>query len=393
MTLTQEATTVRIELDPAPTAMVWVQPGRRHERIAVPSVSLAPGEALVAIELATICGSDVHTVLGHRDAPTPLVLGHEQVGHVQAVGDGAVTSSGELLRVGQRVVWALTVGCGDCSTCVRGLPQKCQTVRKYGHERLETGWELSGGFASHVHLKRGTAIVPVPDGDLPAEVLAPVSCGTATAVAALDAASAIVALHGEVVIVHGAGLIGLTACAMASDAGARVIVVDPAKRRRRLATRFGAVATVDPAEAGSLAAALALVGARPLVAIEASGSPLAVAASIEVLGVGGVVVLVGSVSPSEPVPVDPESIVRRLVTIRGVHNYAPAQLERAVRYLAERHDAHPFAELVGATVALGDLDDGLEAAMGGRAVRIGVDPGLAPLAPASATVRAGTPLA
>ncbi|WP_285034842.1 zinc-binding dehydrogenase [Plantibacter sp. ME-Dv--P-095] len=391
MTLTHEATTVRIELDPAPTAMVWVQAGRRHERIAVPSVSLAPGEALVAIELATICGSDVHTVLGHREAPTPLVLGHEQLGHVVAVGDGAVTSSGAPLRAGQRVVWALTVGCGACPTCVRGLPQKCQTVRKYGHERLETGWELSGGFASHVHLKRGTAIVPVPDDDLPAEVLAPVSCGTATAVAALEAASAIVALDGEVVIVHGAGLIGLTACAMASDAGARVVVVDPAKRRRKLSTRFGAAATVDPTEPGSLQAALDLVGTRPLVAIEASGSPLGVAASIDVLGIGGVAVLVGSVSPSDPVALDPESVVRRLVTIRGVHNYAPTHLEQAVRYLAERHEAHPFAELVGAMVALGDLDDGLEAAMGGRAVRIGVAPGLAPLVPGHATREAGSP--
>ncbi|SMQ74902.1 zinc-binding dehydrogenase [Agreia sp. VKM Ac-1783] len=376
------AAVTRLQLDPAPTAMVWVQPGQKHECIAVPTVSLAPGDALVAIELATICGSDVHTTQGHRSAPTPLVLGHEQVGRVVAVGVGAVTSTGEPLDVGERVVWSLTLGCDSCDTCLRGLPQKCETVRKYGHERLEAGWELSGGFASHAHLRRGTAIVPV-SRVLPAAVLAPVSCGTATAVAALDAASTITPLDGAVVIVFGAGLIGLTASALATDRGARVIVVDPARRRRTLASRFGAAATVDPTlktgDPGSLEAAIDGIGTRPLVAIEASGSVLAVASAIDCLGTGGVAVLIGSVSPSAAVPIDPEAIVRGLITIRGVHNYAPRHLEEAARFVEARHDAYPFADLVGATVALGDLDDGIEAAAGGGAVRIGVSPSLEPV--------------
>lgn len=371
-----------IRLDPAPTAMVWVEPGRRHEAIAVPTVTLAPGDALVEIELATICGSDVHTTQGHRAAPTPLVLGHEQVGRVVAVGEGAETLAGEPLEVGQRVVWSLTFGCGQCALCTRGLPQKCITVAKYGHERLASGWELSGGFASHTHLRAGTAIVPVPDA-LPATVLAPVSCGTATAVAALDAASAIIPLERTVVLVFGAGLIGLSACAMATDRGADVIVVDPDRHRRALATRFGAVDAVDPAaadgEPDSLASALDRAVAPPLIALEASGSPRAVASAIAALGVGGVAVLVGSVSPSAAVPLDPEAVVRRLITIRGVHNYAPRHLEQAAAYMTSRHSAYPFTELVGATVALGDLDDGIAAAAESRAVRIGVSPTLAPV--------------
>ncbi|WP_440709945.1 alcohol dehydrogenase catalytic domain-containing protein [Herbiconiux sp. YIM B11900] len=381
------ASVTRVELQPAPTAMVWLQAGRAHECIAVPSVSLEPGDALVSVELATICGSDVHTTQGHRSAPAPLVLGHEQVGRVVAVGEGAVTSAGEPLVVGERVVWSLTIGCGACGTCARGLPQKCESVKKYGHERLESGWELNGGFASHVHLRRGTAIVPVARA-LPATVLAPLSCGTATAVAALDAASAIVPLDGALVLVFGAGLIGLTAAAIATDRGARVVVVDPARRRRTLATRFGAAFAVDPgAETGhpeSLATVLEQLGERPLVAIEASGSVHAVASAVGSLGVGGVAVLVGSVSPSAAVGLDPESLVRRLVTLRGVHNYAPHHLEEAARYIESRHEAYPFAELIGATVALGDLDDGIEAAAGGKAVRIGVAPGLAPVKPCSA---------
>ena len=69
-----------------------------------------------------------------------------------------------------------------------GMPQKCRELRKYGHEKIAPRWELTGGFATHVHLRAGTAIVRVGE-DLPASVLAPASCGTATAWAALARAS------------------------------------------------------------------------------------------------------------------------------------------------------------------------------------------------------------
>lgn len=374
---TPVASSPALPLDPAPTAMVWLEPSRPHEAVAVPSVVLAPGDALVEVELATICGSDVHTTRGDRSAPAPLVLGHEQVGRVVALGPGAVAVDGTPLAVGQRVVWSLTVSCGRCATCRRDLPQKCESVRKYGHERLVTGWELSGGFATHVHVRSGTAVVPV-EADLPAELLAPVSCGTATAVAALDAASAIVPLDGAVVLVTGAGLIGLTATAQATDAGARVVVVDPDPARRRLAVRFGAVATVDPSAApdsdDGLATAFSVAGGAPLVAVEASGSRHAVASALAELGVGGVAVLVGSVFPSPAVPLDAESVVRRLVTVRGVHNYAPQHLVEAVRFVEERHAAWPLDALVGETVALRDLDAGIAAAAAGGSVRVGVRP-------------------
>lgn len=368
--------TTLIGLDPAPTAMVWFEPGRAHEALAVPGVALAPGDALVEIELATICGSDVHTTQGHRATPTPLVLGHEQVGRVVAVGEGAVTADGLPLRVGERVVWSLTFGCGSCATCRRGLPQKCVAVRKYGHERLSPGWELTGGFATHEHLRAGTAIVPVEEG-VDAAVLAPVSCGTATASAALHAAEDIVELAGGAVVVFGAGLIGLTLCAMATDRGARVVVVDPDRSRRELALRFGAVTTADPrARRGgdSLARALEAFDEAPAAAFDASGSPRAVASAIEAVRVGGVAVLVGSVFPSEAVPLDPERVVRQLITIRGVHNYAPAHLIEAARFAETRGAAYPFVGLVGMTVPLGRLDDGIAAAAKARAVRVGVDP-------------------
>jgi D-arabinose 1-dehydrogenase-like Zn-dependent alcohol dehydrogenase len=72
-------------LRPPAIAQGWVGEGVPHQTIAVPGVALREGDVLVAIELATVCGSDVHTVAGHRTAPTPLVLGHEYVGRIVAI--------------------------------------------------------------------------------------------------------------------------------------------------------------------------------------------------------------------------------------------------------------------------------------------------------------------
>lgn len=370
---------------PSPVAMVWYEPGRPHEALAAPGVRLAPGEALVEVELATICGSDVHTVSGHRSAPAPLVLGHEQVGRVVALGDGAVRADGTPLELGDRVVWSVTVSCGDCDRCRRGLAQKCRTLAKYGHERVHRGWELSGGFATHVQLRAGTATVRVSE-TLPAAIAAPASCATATAVAALDAAAANVELDGALLLVTGAGMIGLSVAAMAVEAGAEVIVADPDASRRAFARRLGAV-TVDPLARGAAPERLDAVLGRfaerglteVLVAIEASGTAAAVRTVLDVIGVGGVAVLVGSVSPGSEVSLDPETIVRRLATVAGVHNYTAAQLERAVAFLDRAWQQLPFEELVGATHPLAELDLALEEAATGLHVRVGVAPGRRPI--------------
>ena len=98
--------------------------------IAVREVRLpepGPGETLIRISTATVCGSDLHTVSGRRPAPCPSILGHEAVGVVVATGADSPVS------VGDRVVWSGTVSCGDCPRCRAGLSAKCCSVRKVGH--------------------------------------------------------------------------------------------------------------------------------------------------------------------------------------------------------------------------------------------------------------------
>ncbi len=361
----------RTQTLPEATAMLFMRHGQQHERVAVPQVMLAPGEVLVETEFATVCGSDVHTVLGHRTEATPLVLGHETVGRVTALGvDAPLAIDGTVVQLGDRVVWSVSVHCGACDRCHRGLPQKCRTLRKYGHERIGQGWELTGGFATHVHLRAGTAILRVSE-ELPAQVLAPASCGIATAWAALAAAERVVSFGGATVLVTGGGLIGLAAAAMASERGAHVVLSDPEPGRRALATQFGADAVIDPVM-GPPAAVDPRYGEVEVV-IEASGALSALTTGLESAGVGAAIVLVGSVFPSDPVVLAPERVVRRQLSILGVHNYAPVDLVGAVDFLENAWQRFPFEGLVGERFALSDLDAALVRAARRREVRVGVD--------------------
>jgi putative phosphonate catabolism associated alcohol dehydrogenase len=334
-----------IVLRPAATAMAFLGAGHPHEEIAVPGVALAAHDVLVAIELSTICGSDVHTVQGRRAAPVPVVLGHESVGRILAIGAGGVDAAdGTPLHIGDRVIWSATVSCGVCDRCRSGLTQHCRELGEYGHERIAPHRELTGGFASHAQLREGTVIVRVPE-HLPASVLAPASCATATAWAAVDAAARTRDLEGARVRVQGAGLVGLSAAAIARSRGAIVDVKDPDPARRELVHWFGAASRAEGV---------------PDVVIEASGD--AVSEALSEAAVGGVVVLVGGDLPAEPVPLDAGSLRHRLVTIVGVHGCTRADLSAAVSFLAGPGRAHPFDEVVSAVHPLSEIDRALAAA-------------------------------
>ncbi|MFF3569955.1 zinc-binding dehydrogenase [Nocardia jiangxiensis] len=325
----------------------------------------ADGWILAEIDMATICGSDLHTVMGHRNSPAPSILGHEQVGRVVGLGRSARPTyfDGAQIGLGDRVTWSVTASCGACEQCRAGREQKCARLRKYGHAELTAQWPLNGGFATHCLLAPGTTVVPVP-GELPDRVACPASCATATVAAVLDAANRDSPAGPRRVLITGAGMLGVTAAAMASRAGGEVVVIDPDADRRALAARFGADRVLGADE-------------RPSgfdIAIELSGNAAAVETCLASVGVGGRAVLAGSVSSSRPVAFDPERLVRNLVTVTGVHNYRPGHLETAVRFLADNHERYPFAELVSGGYGLDRIDDAVRAAAQGPGLRQAIVP-------------------
>jgi alcohol dehydrogenase len=197
----------------------------------------------------------------------------------------------------------------------------------------------------------------------------PASCATATIAAALEAAGD---LRGQAICITGAGLLGLTAAAMARWMGAaEVIVCEVHEHRRQLAAHFGATRCCGPTElAETVREATGGMGVDA--AVEVSGSPAAFESLWSGLRMGATAVLVGSVFPSAPVPLALEQVVRRNLTLRGIHNYAAPHLIRAVDFLARASAEYDFSGLVSAWYPLQDIASAVRAAADPRAVRIGV---------------------
>ena len=355
-------------------AMVFHEAGRSLELREFPLPRLAEGETLVRITCCTLCGSDVHSFEGRRSTPLPTILGHEIIGQVAQLPPGLQVrdQEGTPLAVGDRITWSVAASCGDCFFCKEGLPQKCHRLFKYGHERISESHPLSGGLADHCHLAPGTAIVRLPSA-MSDKVACPANCATATVAAAMRYAGE---CAGRVVLIQGAGMLGLTAAAMAQSAGAReVIVCDKVPQRLTRADGFGATRTACVNEDQSeLEATVKEVssGRGVDLAIDVSGAPAAIEAGVELLRVGGRYVWVGAVFPARPLAISAETIVRKLLSIQGIHNYAPEDLSAAVQFLRDNHQRFPFEELVAEKFALEDANAAFQHAADSGALRVAV---------------------
>lgn len=330
------------------------------------------GEVLVRILGCTLCGSDLHSLEGRRAVPIPTILGHEIVGEIVALGSDAPQTdiTGRPIGLGSRVTWAIVANCGDCYFCRRDVPQKCLKAVKYGHEAFRPGEELLGGVAEHCLLVRGTSIVAIPE-ELPLEVACPASCATSTIAAALEGAGD---LQDRTVCVLGAGMLGLTACAMARSRGASSIVcVDQQPQRRERSLAFGATEAMDLAGLKSCRETELLKHGFDVV-LELTGSPQAFEHGWSHVRTGGHLVLVGAVFPSDPFPLPLEQVVRRQLTLTGIHNYAPRHLVQAINFLSVTHSRFPFAELVSHWVPLRECQSAFDQGREGHAIRVGVRP-------------------
>lgn len=223
----------------------------------------------------------------------------------------------------------------------------------------------------------GTAILRVPD-ELPDAVVCPANCATATVAAVFRAGGD---CCDRVVLVQGAGMLGLTASAMARRRGAReVIVCDVNPKRLLQARRFGATqaVTVTP-EAEELRDVVrsTTAGHGVDLALEMCGAPSAMELGLELLRIGGRYILVGAVFPGRPVSVHAEMVVRNLLSIHGIHNYAPQDLAAALEFLIKSHAEYPFSELVAAQFALTEAAAAFRHAIDSGALRVAVLPDIA----------------
>lgn len=205
----------------------------------VPEPSLGPGEALLKVGAAGICGTDIRIfTTGHHRIPqgTRRILGHEFAGEIVAVGEGV---SG--LSPGMRVAVAPNIGCGVCPECIAGWTNLCEDYRAFGIS-------LDGAFAEYLRIPtdaiRQGNVVPLPSS-VPFDVAAlaePLSC-------CLNGQEAVRVGPGDGVLIIGAGPIGIMHLLLARLAGARYVVMSEVHPLRlEQARAHGADLVVNPQE-------------------------------------------------------------------------------------------------------------------------------------------------
>jgi threonine dehydrogenase-like Zn-dependent dehydrogenase len=321
----------------------------RVEAVAEPG-DPGPGEVLIAPSKAAICGTDAsefthgpRMIPLHRRHPGsghlgPLVIGHEFVGRIEAVGDGV-----EGLAVGDRVVSGAGVSCGECGWCRAGRTNLCASY-------YTLGLSAHGGLADRV-ISPASICVPVPDdvGDVGAAMAQPL------AVAMHALARGAVGPGMTVAILGIGGIGGFLVGAASTMELRRLIAVDVSPEKLTLAGALGADDAID-ARGADVAAAIreATCGGGADVVIEATGLPGSPNAAIHATKPGGRVVIVGL--QADPPQVDLfDAALREVDLITTVAHICDSDLPEALRVLSRTELAN---QVLGEVVPMTNLAEG-----------------------------------
>jgi dehydrogenase len=203
------------------------------EERELPDPQPGPGQVRIRLRATGVCGTDIHVLDGDLPVPLPIVLGHEPVGTVDAVGPGV-----RFVRVGDRVgVSWYQAGCGRCRYCQRKQPKFCAEPKT---------WISNGGGYADFMIAEAEGCTSVPDG-MSSEEAAPLFCGGISAMSAYNVARPQV---GDRVAVIGFGGLGHLAAQIAKTMGHDVVVMTNTEGKRRDAISVGADCLVIKNDAG-----------------------------------------------------------------------------------------------------------------------------------------------
>jgi alcohol dehydrogenase len=345
----------------------------------IAELDLAPpgrGEVLVRIKAAGLCHSDLSVIDGSRPRPTPMALGHEAAGIVEALGDGASD-----LKVDDHVVLVFVPSCGRCGPCVAGRPALCEPGAKAngagtllsGERRLAFRGEpvnhLLGvsAFATHAVAARESCVKIDPD--LPFELAALFGCAVLTGVGAVVNTAKVE--PGQAVAVVGLGGVGLSVVLGARLAGARQIVaVDLSDDKLAFATKLGATHTVNAGSADAASEIKRISGGGVDVAFEMAGAVAALELAYAATARGGTTVTAGLPHPDKRMSLSPLALVAEERTLKGSYVGSSAPQRDVPRYIALfKAGRLPVDQLLTHRLSLSDINEGFDRLREGIGVR------------------------
>jgi D-arabinose 1-dehydrogenase-like Zn-dependent alcohol dehydrogenase len=329
------------------------------EEVPVPR-EIEPGAILTRIEMCSICGTDVHLWQGSlaTKVELPVILGHEMVGRIIALGTGQHRDSvGQPLRIGDRITWAHT-SCGSCFFCtVAQEPTLCAHTRRYMYETINRFPYLLGGFSEYGYVMPDAGRIRVPD-DMPNELASLSSCALRSVMNAIDVLDGIGVT--EVIVVQGCGPLGLLATAVAKISGARrVITIGAPDARLTIASEFGADETLSiertsPEQRNEHVRSLT-DGRGADIVMEFTGHPQAFNEGLDLIRRGGRYVVVGQLG-SGTTTIKPSLIVSKQLRILGSLSGRAKSYWKALDFIAT-HRAHvPFERMISNHYTLDEVN-------------------------------------
>lgn len=336
-----------------------------------------PGDMVIKLGLANLCGSDLH--FWHGNGPAfiynmPIVLGHEMVGIVSALGDGVSTdTAGQPLQVGDRVVYSYFKPCGRCWACISGTG----ACPNRNHDWIGTSADdfphFNGAYGEYYYMRQGHWVFKVPD-ELSDHLVSPVNCALSEVLYGLWRIGVTI---GDTVLIQGAGGLGLYATSVAKEMGAgRVIVADRLPHRLELAKEFGADEVLDVGETTS-EERLARIrewtnGVGADVAVELTGNPACLNEGIDSLCQGGRYLWIGCIAQNLKTEIEPARVVRASRSLIGVIAYEAWVIPRALDFLRRRRETYPFHKICSHTFPFEKINEAFAFANEGKAIRVSV---------------------
>lgn len=325
---------------------------------------IEPGGALVRVEMAGVCGTDVHLWKGQLPIPRPIILGHETVGVIERLGEDLETDwTGTALREGDRITWSAGMSCKNCYYCtVVRQPTRCANRRAYGISfNSNEPPHFSGGYAEYIYLRPGTAIFKL--SGVSTESVIGAGCALVTAIHGLERMQI---SWGDSVVIQGSGPVGLASLAIAKSAGAMTtIIIGGPAARLELSRSLGADYTINIDEFTDPASRVEQVkqltgsfGADAV--IECVGSPTVVSEGFEMCRDGGKYLVLGHYGDAGRAPINPHTITRKQLTVYGSWGSEPRHMAMAIEFLEKESDRFPFDRLVSHRFALDQTFEALQ---------------------------------